>query len=189
MDNISPAYIKVTDILSNRVNNKEKFIERFVSIATDIEAFIDSSGLKNKVSLNYLSLGTTLVDYFEDISRLKKFHRVEHINSIKIVAYLSYWILKRKPIQILDVDKSLLYVNERFVLAYILDFLSSDQHILKRTNEGLKGFAETLFYVLKYRTSDAAIIEMTILSFFAGQIYQEKNEDLSQKLAKKYVEE
>jgi len=55
-----------------------------------------------------------------------------------------------------------------------------------RDNAGIKSFLESLLYYFKYRSIDANSIEMILLSFFAGQIYQEKDKDLSQSLSKKY---
>ena len=76
-----------------------------------------------------------------------------------------------------------MYVNERFVLAYILEFLNDCQsHILERENSGLNAFVESLFYYFKYRQINAQAIEMIILAFFAGQVYQSKDIDISANL-------
>lgn len=56
--------------------------------------------------------------------------------------------------------------------------------ILLRENSGLKTFSESLFYFLKYRFNEANSLEMILTAFFAGQIYQEKGTDLSDKLAR-----
>lgn len=188
MDKIHSAFITADELLKNYVYQNDKFEQRYIAMIKDINKFIESSNLKDKVKLNVLSLGYLLVDYFEDVRRLKNFHNVKHINSIKIVAYMSHWLLKRKPIQLLSQDKDVLYVNERFVLAYILDYLSSDDKglILLRENKGLDSFSESLFYFLKYRAVDANSIELMLLSFCAGRIYQETNKDLSDVLLNKY---
>ena len=93
---------------------------------------------------------------------------------------MAYWLLRRKPLQIVALEKELLYVNERFVLAYVLEFLNDGQsHILERKNGGLNAFVESLFYYFKYRHISAQAIEMIILAFFAGQVYQSKENDVS----------
>lgn len=161
----------------------EKFKHRYAAIYTDMVNYIEASGFKGKVLVNDFILGYALVDYFEDIRRLKDFHHIPHINSIKLVAYMAYWLLRRKPLQVVDGEKELLYVNERFVLAYVLEFLNDGQiHILERDNDGLKAFTESLFYYFKYRQFNAQAIEMIILGFFAGQIYQSKDVDISGEL-------
>lgn len=185
MNNIHSEFVKADQLLQDFVNKNEKFTDRFTYLLNNIHEFLNEAGLIEKVVVNELSLGYMLVDYFEDIRRLKIFHSIEHVNSIKIVAYISYWFLRRKPIQLLEQEKELVYVNERFILAYIMDFMSGSDKtpILLRDNEGLKSFSESLFYFLKYRFQEANSLEMVLTAFFAGQIYQEKEEDLSGKLA------
>ena len=181
MNNIKAEFVEPKELLQQFVADNDKFEDRFTSLLTDINAFIKTNGLVDKVKVNNLTLGYTLVDYFEDIRRLKLFHNIEHINSEKIVAYTSYWILKRKPIQLVTEDKDLLYINERFVLAYISDFISSVDKgsVLVREESGLKAFKETLFYFLKYRVATANMLELAIISFFAGRIYENDKEDIS----------
>lgn len=186
MNNVHSEFIKPELLLQDFGKKNDKFEKRFTALLNDILEFIDEAGLKGKVVVNELALGYMLVDYFEDIRRLKIFHNIEHINSIKIVSYTSYWFLRRKPIQLLVQEKELVYVNERFVLAYIMDFLSGNDQVpvLLRENEGLKSFSESLFYFLKYRLREANSLEMILTAFFAGQIYQEKKIDLSGDLAR-----
>lgn len=174
MYNIQPDFKKATELLADFVEDSSKFQDRFEALYKDINNFIVVNKLENKVQLNVLSLGSALVDYFEDVRRLKIFHNIEHINSAKIVAYTSYWLLQRKPIQLLVEDKNILYVNERFVLAYISDFISqkNKKSILVRSEKELRSFMETLFYNLKYRILNANMLELSILSFIAGEIYQ-----------------
>lgn len=174
MYNIQPDFKKATELLADFVEDSSKFQDRFEALYKDINNFIAVNKLENKVQLNVLSLGSALVDYFEDVRRLKIFHNIEHINSAKIVAYTSYWLLQRKPIQLLVEDKNILYVNERFILAYISDFISqkNKKSILARNEKELRSFMETLFYNLKYRILNANMLELSILSFIAGEIYQ-----------------
>jgi len=189
MNSVQSNYVIPKELINKFVKNENKFKERFVSLSEDMKFFIDVSNLTDEVYVNDLSLGYAILDYFEDIDRLKKFHKVEHVNGIKIVSYISYWLLRRKPIQLKEnADKQSLYVNERFVLAYILDFLSgsSNKHILKMNRTGLDSFSESLLYYLKYRAISANSIELAITAFFAGQIFQEKETDLSSDLGKYY---
>lgn len=186
MNNVNSRFVKADVLLDEFVKVNDKFESRFTSLLEDMYDFVEKAGVKDKVVVNELALGYTLVDYFEDIRRLKSFHGIEHVNGIKIVAYTSYWLLKRRPIQILEQKKELVYINERFVLAYIMDFLSGKDEtpILLRENKGLKSFVESLFYFIKYRFHEASSLEMVLTAFFAGQVYQEKDRDLSDELAK-----
>lgn len=185
MDNIRPEY----NLPQSDYMDGDKFKNRFHALSTDIQKYIDVSDLSKKVELNNVMLACAIVDYFEDIERLKVFHNVSHVNSIKIISYTAYWLLKRKPIQVIEENKDLMYVNERFVLAYILDYISGDKgNMLIRENAGLKAFNESLFYYFKYRKITPHSIEMILMAFFAGRIYQESNYDLSSDLTNKYKE-
>lgn len=185
MNTIHQQYETAQELLSEFCDpSDKKFQHRYSALYADMQAYIVASGFQEKVRIDELILGSALVDYFEDIRRLKGFHHIPHINSIKLVAYMAYWLLRRKPLQMITLGKNLLYVNERFVLAYILEFLSDAQktNILDRENSGLSAFSESLFYFLKYRHLDAQGLEMIIMAFFAGQIYQSEDFDLSEKL-------
>lgn len=186
MNNVHSEFVRADLILKDFAKTNDKFVQRFESLLEDINIFIKEADLKGKVIVNELALGYMLVDYFEDIRRLKTFHGIDHVNSIKIVAYTSYWFLRRKPIQIIEQEKELIYINERFVLAYILEFLSGNYEppLILRDNKGLKSFSESLFYFLKYRVNGANSLEMILTAFFAGQIFQERDKDLSDILAK-----
>ena len=154
-----------------------------------MEEYIKGSGYEGKLFVNPSVLTSALRDYFIDIGRLKELHDVSHANSIKIVAYTSYWLLKRKPIQIIGVDKELIYANERYVFSYIMDFLNQNientDDLYSSKKRGIVAFREMLFYFLKYRFNAPSSLEFVIVSFFSGQIYQ-SSEDISDKLSSKY---
>lgn len=169
-----------TDIIDTEKKRK-KFLLRYNSLYSQMKIYVEKSGYSEDVIINEIMLGYALVDYFEDIERIKRFHNIQHINSIKVTAYTIYWLLQRKPIQIISNSKDLLYVNEHFALAFVLNFLSTKNkgHIALRQNTGLVAFKESLFYFFKFRQFNAQDIELMIIAFFAGQIYQESNADLS----------
>lgn len=177
-------YVQATKILKKYVKNNNKFEERYIATLSNMRNFVCEMGYEEQVDVNELVLGFALIDYFEDVERLKLFHNVEHINSVKVVSYMSYWILRRKPIQLKVLDKNILYINEQYVLAYLLEFFSSRKKglLVTRENSGLKSFVKSLYYFLKYRAYSAQSIELFIMSFFAGQIYQETDMDISELL-------
>lgn len=187
MNSVHSNFNPAEDIIDDYVKKNDKFRIRYETLMTQMEEFIQATGYEECAKVDGLVLGYLLVDYFEDIRRLKLFHKVEHINSIRIVSYISYWLIKRKPIQISNCkDKHLLYINERFVLWYILNFLSAkdEEHILERDNAGLKAFDDALLYYLKYRFNNASSLELVLSAFFAGEIYQSKDIDLSARLTR-----
>ena len=184
MEDICSEFIRADKLLEEFFTKNDKFEPRFVSLLEDMNSFIVEANLTENVSVNKMLLGYALVNYFEDIMRLKEFHHVGHVNNIKIVSYTSYWLLRTKPLQVHGSDKKIVYVNERFVLSYILSYLESSNcgKILERKNAGLHAFTETLFYYLKYRTLNPQALELMLISFFAGQIYKENTKDLSSEI-------
>ena len=79
-------------------------------------------------------------------------------------------------------------INERFVFAYIIGFLNNDENklsLLERDDPDIKAFRESLLYFLKFRFIKADTLEIMLIAFFAGQIYQNTETDISPILSKK----
>lgn len=69
--------------------------------------------LEETAYIHHMALTYAVMDYFSDIQRLKDYQQIEHVNEIKIKAYETFWLLKRKPLQLIGQieDDRLLYVN------------------------------------------------------------------------------
>jgi len=161
--------------------------------------FIDEYNLGRIVSVNQVILSTAILDYFEDISRLKKFHEMDQANSIKSYAYLVFWILRRKPLQVIDMSdimemgdeaeklsaqiRALSNINERFILQFLCNYLSttdtSKGRVIGNGKIGINSFVEMLLYYITYRHFDPQSLEMIIFAFCAGQIYENMEQDIS----------
>ena len=82
------------------------------------------------------------------------------LNEIKIKAYETFWLLKRKPLQLkgqVENDK-FLYVNENFLLTRLTSFMLGDdinKPIVGENSTMFKNFLDTLYYYLKFRKCDA----------------------------------
>ncbi len=124
-----------------------------------------------------------LLDYYSDIHRLKPFHGIEYTKSDKNIAYLSYWILRRKPIQIdnsVEKDKDI-FINERFV-CYMITYECLQQKqknsvSLKLDTQSVKEYdkyVDLLLYFLKYREYSAQMIELLIETLKIGIMFGEK---------------
>lgn len=194
MNKVHSEYVRADELIEkfckNKITDSErpKFEERYIALWTDMNAFIEANDFEKKVVINEMSLAYMLVDYFEDVRRLKEYHEVKHINAIKIVAYTSYWFLRRQPLQLVSNDKSIVYVNERFILAYILNFLDASDEctILDRTEQTVQSYINLLFYYLKYRVNNPNAIEMILASFITGRVYQDagKEKGLEERLGR-----
>jgi len=192
MENITFEYLKCDDILDKF--GKEKVEKRFNTLYAEMDEFIKDNKLDSVAEVNKILLGEVMIDYFTDIMRLKDFSKIERVNSQKKIAYTAYWIIRRKPIQIIVpqtedplYSNSLSAINEKFVMQYITTYFSKrerGEHILLRSEkcEGLKNFSAMLFYYLVYRLRDAQSLEMIITAFFAGQIYERTDVDISSEL-------
>ena len=47
--------------------------------------------------IHEMALTHAVMDYYSDIQRLKEYQKIERVNEIKIMAYETFWLLKRKP--------------------------------------------------------------------------------------------
>lgn len=157
---------------------REKIISRYEAIEKIMESFIQKCHYQDKVKIASSVLNQAIIDYFMDIDRLKNFHHIDKINFIKIHAYSAYWILRRKPIQIInddDEDTELAFVNENFVATYLMRFLRGEYKgvtIRKEDCLAYNDFIDNLHYVLRYRTITAQTLETILESYIAGQVFE-----------------
>lgn len=161
---------------------EERIEARYQYIYESISQFIDSFGrkdIKNKLCINERVLTHCVLEYFEDILKVKSAHDLNHTNSPKVMAYTAYWILRRHPIQVyLAADDGenddLVFINEKFVLSLLMSFLTHGAETMPLLDEDLniyKGFINSFYYFLKFRRVDPQAIEMILLSFRLGGVY------------------
>ncbi len=139
--------------------------------------WIDQHEYTERIAISLETINHVLIDYFVDIDRLKNFTSIKLVNEVKIYSYLAYWILRRKPLQIIASDNSedLVFVNEEFVADFLLGFLYVDPQnvsIVTSQRENMVYFEDTLRYFLRYRTVTPQVLELMILGFQAGRGYQ-----------------
>lgn len=176
-NNISKLkFITYKDIVEHFT--KKKIEEHCAILLAEIEAFINERNLKDMVKVTDSALFQAVIDYFTDIYRLKIFHGIEKVNANKIHAYTAYWLVRRKPIQIIldkDDDMELPFINEQFVQSYLLSYLQSNHEsilILDEDKESYFNFSKNLEYFLKYRNVTPQMLETMIEAFFAGRAFQ-----------------
>ncbi len=180
MYNIESVYSSYEDILQEFT--QEVISSRYAFLFRECGRFLDSLNLTEAVRVDEVILMHAVLDYFSDVSRLKKYHPINHINEIKVISYESFWLLRRKPLQIVKEAQEndfLSFVNEKFVFSRIASFLVGD-----RANQVLKGedkrsflnYLDTLYYFLKYRQYDPRMLELMILGFRAGELWGRQEE-------------
>ncbi len=165
-----------------------EFCSRFAELQKQIDEFLVTAGYVSSTAesgcaeCNDRILYHLLLDYYSDIQRLKSFHGIEYPKTDKNIAYLSYWILRRKPIQIdnsVEKDKDI-FINERFV-CYMITY---ECLLQKQKNSGsikldaqsameYDKYVDLLLYFLKYREYSAQMIELLIETFKIGIVFGE----------------
>lgn len=157
---------------------EEKISKRYETIYCYLDDYRKRHHLEEDTVISLGLLNQMILDYFVDIYRLKDFHDINRVNATKIHAYSAYWLLKRRPIQIVNPDKTnpeLVFVNERFVCGYLLRFLSEsewDIAILEERKQGYTDFIDNLMYFCQYRIHTPQMIETMLMGFQAGRALQ-----------------
>lgn len=158
--------------LYDELNDKYPVRQRYEHLYRQMQALLSAMPFKDNAYINEDLLGAAIVDYFEDIDRLKKFEGIKRTSTSKIYAYTAYWILKRKPIQLKalsEQDDRQLYVNE-IIIAFILisDMFSERGRDLKSGNKSVWKFFDLLYYNLKYREYTQKSLELMIEAYYLG---------------------
>lgn len=180
MINIENTYTDYHDLIKNV--GEEVIKSRINQISQEMLDFIKVNNLDNVAYIHEMALTHAVMDYFSDIQRLKDYQNIEHINDIKIKAYETFWLLKRKPIQLKEQleDDSKLYVNEKFLLQRLSSFMLQHNITIPLINErkiAFKNFLDTLYYYLKFRRCDAQSIELMLLAYKAGELIGETKKE------------
>lgn len=144
---------------------RETIEDRFKIISTEMQDFFKSIKGGEKLHIDDIILMHAILDYFSDVSRLKSFHKIKNINDIKIISCESFWLLRRKPIQVNSdetiVDDKLAFANEKFVFSRIASYLANSNGKINLLEEASRkafyNFGDTFYYFLKYRNYDYGI--------------------------------
>lgn len=173
MNNIENTYVKYDELVA--VVGQDVISSRIQQISQEMLDFLTINNLEEIAYVHEMALTHAVMDYFSDIQRLKDYQQIEHVNEIKIKAYETFWLLKRKPIQLKGQiqDDKFLYVNEKFLLTRLTSFMLDDEinrPIVGEKSIAFKNFLNTLYYYLKFRRCDAQSIELMLLAFKAGQL-------------------
>lgn len=167
MENIRVEFKSYSELIDNigieRIEGRHQAIkEAYAEFVKQIECEEKDFFLNERILMH------AILDYFTDITRLKKFHDIKLINEDKIISYESSWLIRRKPIQILSNKESHVYVNEKFVLAILVTHLTKGTITTLENHKILDNFCDILLYYLKFRNCDPKILEIMICAFKAG---------------------
>lgn len=174
MNSIESMYLSYDGLLEEF--SEDVIRSRYAFLYKECMEFLKSQGLESEVRLNEVLLMHAVLDYFSDVSRLKKFHHIHHINETKVIAYETFWLLRRKPLQVVTQlqDDFLAFINEKFVFSRLAAFLvgnRKDQVLREQDKKAFMNYLDTLYYFLKYRQYDPKMLELMLLGFRAGEIW------------------
>ncbi len=156
---------------------KDNFDNRLMELRKTIDEFLSQAEYPDWVECNNRVLTHALLDYYTDIVRLRDFHSIENVKTDKVVAYLIFWILRRKPIQLTQdsEDERDIFVNERFACTMLLgECLLENMEDVKLTEDLAKKlgkYIDLLLYYFKYRQYNPQVIELLIESFKMGNSF------------------
>lgn len=157
-------------LLKNGINNRD-IVSRYLSLLRRLEDFITVKKIAQCVIVDQELFKTAIYDYFVDIARVKEFQQIIMTNPEKIYGYTAYWLLKRKPIQVIRLFPGSKFVNEQFVAAFIITSILAEKHITSTQctqNATFNKFQFLLFYHLKYRSITQQSLELMVEAFFCG---------------------
>lgn len=150
---------------------KYSFEKRYESLLTQIQDVLEALGILEKVRIDTDLLGQAVLNYFEDIDRLKKFEGIKRTNEDKIYSYETFWLLRDKPIQIIadDLPYEYLYINEKVFTCILISKMMREAGISPDSNNPhLLIFLKLLYYNFKFRNYTQQSIELMISAFFCG---------------------
>lgn len=148
--------------------SKDVIISRYEHVLNLLSTFCLQFNT-DKLTINELILGDVIIDYFSSIKETKSYHIVKQISEAKEHAYMSYWFLRRKPIQVClsREDSKFNFINEKFVVTYIMSYLVNVNEPYN-SNTTLYNFVDQLLYFIKYKDITIDTLELMIVAFQAG---------------------
>ena len=151
MNSIESMYLNYSGLLEEF--SEDVIRSRYAFLYKECMEFLKSQKLESEVRLDEVLLMHAVLDYFSDVSRLKKFHHIHHINETKVIAYETFWLLRRKPLQVVTQrqDDFLAFINEKFVFSRLAAFLvgnRKDQVLREQDKKAFMNYLDTLYYFL-----------------------------------------
>ena len=86
MRNIANIYTDYNGLVDEIT--EEAIKNRIKQLQAEMQAFIDSNKLQDKVFIHQMALNHAVMDYYSDIQRLKSYQEIGHINEVKILSLI-----------------------------------------------------------------------------------------------------
>ena len=147
------------------------FESRYKNLLEQIQDILEAIGILDKVTINLDLLGQVVLNYFEDVERLKKCEGIDRTNEDKIYSYETFWLLRDKPIQFItnDIPYKYLYINEKVCTCILISKMLKEMGIDPDSkNQRLMPFLKLLYYNFRFRNFTQQSLELMITAFFCG---------------------
>ncbi len=156
--------------------------ERFAYLIESGNYFIKIKNAEKYTFLNNEIVKEIIIDYYSDIRRLKDFHIIEKVNPTKVSAYLTYWVLRKKPIQFIkqpdpslfEKKKFLIEINEWWCVSLLLALAYDTRNPILHnaaTTRRINIFLENLQYYFTYRLVNPQTLELCLHALNINPIY------------------
>lgn len=158
---------------------KYDFSKRYENLLIQIQDVLEALDILDKVEINTDLLGQAVLNYFEDVDRLKEFADIKRPNEDKIYGYETFWLLRDKPIQVTDrnMPYEYLYINEKVFTWILISKMLKEANIdIDSNNPRLMPFLKLLYYNFKFRNFTQQSLELMITAFFCGCMFDSPEE-------------
>lgn len=151
----------------------------------------DRADVSIKIEISEQLLRQALIDAFDDLLRLINYHPTKEPNPIKEMAYIVYWLVRRKPIRLVSEDVVMnenlsdmartrfLFINEEFGVKLLFNaaFIGKKEksicaHAHNEAERQLKYYKRFLLYYLVYRMDSAKSLEAMMLGCTIHPIWE-----------------
>lgn len=144
-----------------------------------------------KIVISEQLLKQSLIDAFDDLSRLTDYHPTKEPNPIKKAAYIVFWLVRHKPIWLVSEEIVLdgklsdiartrfLFINEQFGVKLLMNAAFEGKkekgecnHKRDEANRQLKHYKRYLLYYLVYRMESPKALEAMTLACTIHPIWE-----------------
>lgn len=167
-----------------KIFSEEKIKFRYSFTLQKAKNYLKSLEINDYIKINESILSEVIIDYFSDIERLKDFHNIEKVNYIKVASYLSYWIIRRKPLQYYNIPEDkilnekhylrrmLVEINELFAYNIIISTVFDLREVTVIDKRIWNEYTNNIVYHFVYRLITPQNIELFIQSLCVNPIYK-----------------
>lgn len=193
------VFKKIDEWFKKDSNLKQKFQDTYKMIYVSAHKYAvhmeevaqDKADVSIKIEISEQLLQQALIDAFDDLLRLTNYHPTKEPNPIKEMAYIVYWLMRRKPIRLVSEDVVMneklsdmartrfLFINEEFGVKLLINaaFIGKKEksvcaHVHNEAERQLKYYKRFLLYYLVYRMDSAKSLEAMMLGCTIHPIWE-----------------